>query len=318
MPPRRPAFLKGVPLTLASTAESVESRVKRLRPPVIFDEGPPNVVARVGTQSGVASSSAGGQVNPTEGLRSDAPVVRNVRRGSYLDAVNALESGGAERVLVSLLDDRHARSSVASKASLLNTWRRFHALAFGDNVPAVPLLPVTPLSLVHVASHFKSGGYRGFANYLSAVKAFHIESGHVWDQLLTHTGSWVTRSVLRGIGPARQSCSFWFSDLCRLPTPIPPLVSGGPHGPFHFTLLASIFLLREVEAANTMASSWTFSHSAMELTWLLPASKCDHLALGTRRTWGCLCAVPDLCCPYHVALSYWAWYSNSCCCYCHL
>jgi hypothetical protein len=117
--------------------------------------------------------------------------------------------------------------------------------------------------------------------------------------------------VLRGIGPARQSCSFWFAELCKLSTPTEPLVPGGPHGPFHFSLLASMFLLREVEAANTLVSSWSFCHDAKEITWLLPASKCDHLALGTRRTWGCLCDIPGLCCPYHVARDYWTWFSSS-------
>jgi hypothetical protein len=169
------------------------------------------------------------------------------------------------------------------------------------------MIPITPRSLVHVAALFKAGGYRGFPNYLSAVKALHIEAGHTWDQLLTHTGGWVSRSVLRGIGPARQSCSFKFAELCMLPATTSPLVIGGPHAPVHFAMLASIFLLREVEAANALTSSWSFCHNAMEITWLLPASKTDHLALGTRRTWGCLCDVPGLCCPYHVALGHWTW-----------
>ena len=164
MPPRRSAYLKGVPLTLASTAESIESRVKRLRPCSTSDGGPPSVDARVGTQSGVASSSAGGQALTTEGLRRDAPVVRNVRRGSFNEAASALASNGAEQILDELFVDRHARSSVAAKASWINTWRRFHSLAFAASDPVVPMIPVTPLTLVHVASLFKSGGYRGFPN----------------------------------------------------------------------------------------------------------------------------------------------------------
>ena len=73
-----------------------------------------------------------------------------------------------------------------------------------------------------VGALFKSGGYRSFANYLSAAKAMHIEAGHEWTQLLAHTATWVTRSVLCGIGPSRQSCSFLFVRLCgldRLPDP---------------------------------------------------------------------------------------------------
>ncbi len=203
--------------------------------------------------------------------------------------------------------DGDAMSSVAAKAACLDTLLMFYLFAFAASEHSVPLLPITPHTLVHVASLFKVGGYRGFPNYMSAVKALHIESGHVWDQLLTHTGAWVTRSVLRGIGPARQSCSFRFAELCKLPMTTAPLVIGGPHAPFHFTLLASIFLLREVEAANGVTSSWTFCHNTKEITWLLPSSKSDHLALGTRRTWGCLCDVPDLCCPYHVALDHMTW-----------
>jgi hypothetical protein len=79
----------------------------------------------------------------------------------------------------------------------------------------------------------------------------------------------------------------------------------------HFTLLACIFMLREVEAANALKSAWSFNHDSAEITWLLPSGKSDHLALGTRRTWGCLCAIPGFGCPYHIALEHWVWLSSS-------
>jgi hypothetical protein len=206
-----------------------------------------------------------------------------------------------------LVRDRHARSSTAAITSWLNTWRRFHALAFKDASPVVPFLPVTPRSMVHIAALFKSGGYRAFPNYLSAIKSAHVDAGYEWDQLMTHTGAWVTRSVLRGIGPARQSCSFLYSQLCNLPRPHEPLVDGGPHSPFHFAMLACIFLLREVEVSNAMVNAWSLDHDSLELTWHLPSSKSDHLALGTRRTWGCLCGVAGFGCPYHLAVEHKAW-----------
>jgi hypothetical protein len=284
MPPRRPSHLKGLPLTPASTTESLEARVKRLRPGIPSNGGTPDDDSRVGTRSGVASSSEGLLARSTEGLRADAPAVRHLHRGSFETAAAALAVTGAGPIVDDLVRDRHSRSTVASTVSWLNTWRRFHTLAFRDSVPPVPVFPVTPRTLVVVASLFKSGGYRAFANYLSSAKSAHIEAGFDWDQLLVHTGAWVTRSVLRGIGPARQSCSFKFAELCRLPRSMAPLVDGGPVAPFSFTILACLFLLREIEAANALTSAWTFNHEAKELTWTLPSGKSDHLALGTHRT----------------------------------
>ncbi len=88
-------------------------------------------------------------------------------------------------------------------------------------------------------------------------------------------------------------------------------MDGGPHAPYHFTILACIFLLREVEVANALSNSWQFNHEAMELTWTLPTGESDHLALGTNRTWGCLCDVPELCCPFHLALEHLSWFTAS-------
>ncbi len=183
----------------------------------------------------------------------------------------------------------------------------FHKLAFKDFSPAVPLYPVTPCTLVHIVALFKSRGYRAFPNYLSAATTAHIEAGFEWSQLLSHTGAWVTRIVLRGIGPARQSCSFQYAQLCALARPHDPLVAGGPHSPFHFAMLACIFLLREVEISNSMRSAWCLNLETMELTWHLPSSKSDHLALGTRRTWGCLCDVSGYGCPFHLAQEHFSW-----------
>jgi hypothetical protein len=308
MPPRRAAHFRGLPLTLASTAESVEARVKRLRPQDHVNDSPPAVAACVGTSPWeVASSAAGVQAGSTEGVRADAPIVRNVRRGSFLMAADSLATNGAGTLIDELVRDRHARSSTASINSWLSTWSRFHRLAFGDCVPPVPLYPVTPCTLVHIASLFKSGGYRGFPNYLSAAKSAHIEAGFAWDALLSHTGSWVSRSVLRGIGPARQSCCFDYARLCGLPRAHVPLVDKGPHSPIHLVLLACLFLLREVEVSNSMRSSWKLSAEDQVLTWHLPASKSDHLALGANRSWGCLCDVPGFACPYHLAHEHLAW-----------
>ena len=122
---------------------------------------------------------------------------------------------------------------------------------------------------------------------------------------------WVTRSVLRGIGPARQSCSFTYRRLLLLPLTPEPLSSDGPQHPVRFTLLATSFLLREIEASTTVCGSWSFYDEALEVTWLLPGSKSDHLALGVSRTWPCICGVQTLACPYHLAKAHLDWLEAS-------
>ncbi len=70
-----------------------------VRPQDQVIESPPVVAACVGTSlQEVASSAAGVQAIPTEGLRRDAPIVRNLRRGSFLNAADALASAGMGRL----------------------------------------------------------------------------------------------------------------------------------------------------------------------------------------------------------------------------
>jgi hypothetical protein len=182
--------------------------------------------------------------------------------------------------------------------------KRFHRLVYGTDAP---LIPLSVESIVAVASLFKKGGYRGFGNYLTAVKALHVEADYPWSDLLGHTVTWVTRSVERGIGPARQSCSFEFHKLALLDRSVRPLVSGGPQQPVHLALLATLFLLREIEASTALSNAWVFDHSKCEVCWRLPASKTDHLALGVSRKLGCFCGSAMEACPYHIACAHLGW-----------
>ena len=107
--------------------------------------------------------------------RADAPVVRNLRRDSASGAAAAaLQNLGSVALFDELLQDRVARSDVAPAASLISTWHKFHRLAFKDAIPEVPVLPVTPRTLVIIGSMFKKGGRRPFSNYMSAAKAAHM------------------------------------------------------------------------------------------------------------------------------------------------
>ena len=216
-------------------------------------------------------------------------VIRGVRRGGMAAAMDASSSQeGTALALADLRRDRHAASCRSSRQSLLNTWHRFHAAAHDTLGPIIPLqvLPLTTIGLEHVASYFKAGGYRSFENYLSVIKLSHIEAGHLWTDQLAVMARWTTRSVLRGIGPARQSKAFDLSRVLALERPEAPLVVGGPLWPVHSLLLGSIFLLPEAELSSARVTHLQLDRDKLEVTWSLPASKTDTLALGTSRTWG--------------------------------
>jgi hypothetical protein len=253
------------------------------------------------------SSSSSHPPAPSQAHRADTPVIRGSARGQASEAITGLASSGLDLLVADLQGGKFARSAAAPRVSLLRTWLRFHEAAFGTGVGAVPLLPVTVRSFVAVAALFKRGNYRAFPNYASAIKLQHVEAGHLWTQQLDNACRWCSRSVLRGIGPARQSQALWLSNLLTIEVGSDPLTASGCWNPWHMTMLSCMFLLREIELAHAMISAWTFNHVRKELTWNLPSTKSDPSALGTARTWGCLCDVAGLPCPYHVALEHHTW-----------
>ena len=254
---------------------------------------PPSVPA-------VANAATGGADVPG---RPDFAVLRNSRRGGYAAALELADSVGMDSLAQDLRRDREAASGRGGRDILIGTWSKFHAEARsrpgGEGLG--PLFPLTSLGMMAVASLFKAGGYRSFANYLSAVKGKHIEEGHYWSEQLDQTGRWITRSVLRGIGPARQSRPLCIKKLLELEDKEEPVTDDGPVWPLRAILLGSIFLLREVELASAQVRHLQLDHVSREITWHLASSKTDPSAMGTKRTWGCLCDARTLPCPYHLA-----------------
>eukprot|EP00971_Amphidinium_carterae_P030469 599430-Amphidinium_carterae.1 len=56
-----------------------------------------------------------------------------------------------------------------------------------------------------VSAAFKAGGYRSYTNYLYRAKERHIELGYMWTAELELYAGRCKRSVLRGLGPGKQS-----------------------------------------------------------------------------------------------------------------
>ena len=179
MPPRR-TIHNDVPFVDPYRHETLEQRIRRLRPDFYLDTPP-------GLQAGEQPSSSSEPLppGPTRQLpasarpspyppctsntitRRDAPVVCNTRRGSASDAIAALHERGGNALEAELRKDKVAQSSSAPVASLWKTWQGYHLQSMG---PSVPVLPIIVATLVAIGSLFKAGRYRSFSNYVSVAK----------------------------------------------------------------------------------------------------------------------------------------------------
>ena len=144
MPPRRSSHLKFVPLQLHSVTESMEAKLKRLRPsPPEEASTAPAAAASVPDGTPAQRKSANTNKTPHAPNRYDAPVIRNVRRGSAAEAISSFHSEGEPALVDELIRDRNANSGQAPAAALLSTWHRFHHAALDTPAAVAPVLPVS-------------------------------------------------------------------------------------------------------------------------------------------------------------------------------
>ena len=179
-----------------------------------------------------------------------------------------------------------------------------HRAWFGHDSPPLPL---TVVKIKAVGAMFKAGHYASFANYASRPKAEHIEKfmehGAAWSEELATEIRNATRSVARGCGPSKQSFPLDMAKVFRLGVLDSPVVENGPIGPTDFVTLGIFFMAREMELSCAAFAHLFVDIREAEVTWSLPVSKNDPRAVGTTRTWGCVCGSSLLTpCPYHAAL----------------
>ena len=161
-----------------SGLETIESMRRRLCPsagPTLPPRPPAPPMPSGTTGVGVPTSSSVAAV-PN---RRDAPVVRNLHRGSANAAIASHELHGADALVQDLVRDRVAKTSIAPGNSHLKLWAHFHSIVYPTQ-PSPPVWPITVESLQRVASLFKGGGYRSYENYRDAAKHRHTELGAVW------------------------------------------------------------------------------------------------------------------------------------------
>ena len=231
--------------------------------------------------------------------RRDTPVWNPSFRGSLDRALGAAISPSCrDQALADLERDVHAPSARGPQASYFRTWETLHYRWFGDDVPALPL---TVEKIRCVSALLKGGGYRGAQNYYSRIKDAHVEA-HPWNDQLARAITRYSRSVLRGIGPARQSAVWPVQEVSRLCLDDTSIVEGGPLGVKNLIVAGALFLTRGIELELAVARNITIDVARRVASWLLPADKTDPKALGKTRSWSCvLPAQSGVACP-HCAL----------------
>ena len=241
--------------------------------------------------------------------RASAPAVVEGGKASLQDALGSAANPATRQEARQQFElGKAANSSRSTNASLWRTWQRFHSEWFGAT--SAPL-PLTPEKVSCIATMFKSGRYISFPNYAARAKAEHVSAyeSHqtAWSEELTIAIRDATRSVQRGLGSSRQSMPIDIHRIHGLKLSHDPVVDGGPVSPVQFATLGAFFLTREVEITCAAFVDVVLDRERSEITWRLPVSKSDQRALGTSRTWGCVCANDNaLVCPFHAAVSHFA------------
>lgn len=249
----------------------------------------------------VADSSSGTTASfcPT---RSSAPLVAISGKASVSRALQACSSEENKRAsILALENDKVANSAKASRESLWNTWCRMHTAWFGLSIP---VLPLTTEKIKCVAAMFKAGGYISFINYASRAKSEHIsrnlEHHCPWTIELGEEIRSAKRSITRGTGCSRQSMPVDVNRIKALNLPQDFAVDRGPIGPVDFVVGGTFFMTREIEISCAGWCHIFIDKLRSEVTWSLPVSKGDPRAIGTSRTWGCVCDGDlALACPFH-------------------
>ena len=292
------ALARNIQDILRGTASNDAATI-HTQPPVAVSVVPSR--ARVPLESGSAASSSNAPYVPE---RPEAPGVVNRVRASLQDAVGAAASAASKSTALATFElEKSAKSARSTKASHWRTWVHLHTAWFGRSVEPLPL---TAYKIACVASMFKAGKYCSFPNYMSIAKAEHIAAfdSHLvpWSEELTTSVRGASRSVLRGLGSARQSHPLDIQRVHQLALDSSPIVANGPISPAHFATLGIFFLTREVEISCAAFCDIRIDMKLQEITWTLPVSKSDQRALGTSRTWGCVCQGDrTMPCPFHSA-----------------
>ena len=229
--------------------------------------------------------------------------VKPYGRGSLELAVQAASSGPRE-CMEHIAKRARAANSHGPTLSRERTWESVAKAAGYDRA-----FDLVPDLIYSVMGALDKAGYRSAELYLEVAKQRHIEKGQPWTAQLALAAKCAKRACQRGRGPAKQAQPLPLADVSTLTDVSNPLAPGGPEWAVRSTVLASWWLLREIEASNTLLAHVQVDPREKLIKWNLPSSKADWRALGATRTHTCSCAEqgsPALC-PYHLMVEQVKW-----------
>ena len=203
-----------------------------------------------------------------------------------------------------LKDRIFSKSNKHTVATKLDTWADVAAAA-GFNDP----YSLDVDMVYHIAACLWKAGYRSLDSYLAVARQeMIIKHGCIPDSLALHFKR-ISRAASRGRGPAKQATELPFQRLQELGDPEAPLAPSGPCYPVRFAIIASWWMLREIEASNLTLDCVSFEDKVAHLR--LPTSKVDHTGKGTTRSLCCTCSsLSSLLCPFHILETQYSWASS--------
>ena len=161
-----------------------------------------------------------------------------------------------------------------------------------------------PDMVYEVMGALKLAGFRSAQLYLDTAKAQHVSLGYAWSDQLRQCYRAAVRSCLRNIGSPKQASPLPLAELAALGGS-EAVVNGGPIWPARAALLASWWLLREIEASHAVREHVEVDEGNRRISWRLPSSKTDWKALGATRCHSCSCEfAPPVRCPYHCMVAH--------------
>ena len=173
---------------------------------------------------------------------------RPYARGSLRTAMD-LATSAPTQCRDNLREKIRSDTAIRPQESRERTWHDL-ATAAGIGQP----FSLDPNTIFTVMGILDQANYRSAELYLDAAKQRHIELGYGWSHQLAQAARQARRACRRGRGPAKQAQPLPFKKVVQLKDQPNPSVSHGPCYPIRSTLLASWWLLREIEASNAQIS----------------------------------------------------------------